>query len=72
MALLYKEKSGATGRILVDNMDNQANKLYAAWPERLYIIQRGKIVYKSGIGPEGYHPEIVEYWIQMNHKRKKN
>ena len=51
-------------------MDNKCNELYAAWPERLYIIQNNVIVYKSGIGPEGYHPEIIEEWINIYFNNK--
>lgn len=46
-------------------MDNQCNSLYAAWPERLYIIHNGHVVFKGGIGPEGYHPELVEEWVNF-------
>jgi len=36
----------------VDDMNNAANDAYAAWPERLYIIdENGKIAYRGGNGP---------------------
>jgi hypothetical protein len=41
----------------VDDMDNHANLIYGAWPERIYIIdESGRIVYRGGLGPFGYHP----------------
>jgi len=47
--------------LAVDTMDDHAEKLYAGWPERLYVIDtRGVIVYKGEPGPFGYHPEEVE------------
>lgn len=50
--------------LLVDDAENHANALYAAWPERFYIInEAGKIVYKGKTGPFGYHPEEVETWL---------
>jgi len=50
--------------LAVDPMDNRANALYAAWPERFYIVdERGMIVYKGKPGPFGYHPEEVETWL---------
>ncbi len=49
--------------LLVDPLDNQANRLYAGWPERLYIIENGVIRYKGGPGPFDYHPEEVERWL---------
>ncbi len=49
---------------LVDRMENAADEAYAGWPERLYVIDEGgKIVYKGGTGPFGYHPEEVEEWL---------
>lgn len=50
--------------MLVDPMDNPANERYAAWPERLYVIdEKGRIVYKGGMGPFEFHPEEVENWL---------
>jgi type I thyroxine 5'-deiodinase len=51
--------------LVVDPIDNRANAAFAAWPERLYVIdERGKIVYKGKPGPFGYHPEEVEAWLK--------
>lgn len=50
--------------LLVDPIENPADKLYAGWPERLYIVdERGTIVYKGKTGPFGFHPEEVEAWL---------
>ena len=50
--------------LLVDDAENHANALYAAWPERFYIIdENGKIAYKGKTGPFGYHPDEVEDWL---------
>jgi len=39
-------------------MSNAANDAYAAWPERIYIIdESGHIAYRGGIGPFNYKPE---------------
>jgi len=36
----------------IDDMSNAANDAYAAWPERIYIIdESGRIAYRGGIGP---------------------
>lgn len=43
---------------LVDDMKDTANMEYAAWPDRLYVIDAsGKILYKAGRGPWGFKPE---------------
>jgi len=50
--------------LFVDPIENPANKAYAGWPERLYIVdEKGTIVYKGKPGPFGYHPEEVEAWL---------
>lgn len=45
--------------VVLDTMENLCSAKYAALPERLYILQEGKIVYKGNIGPWGYKPEEV-------------
>lgn len=34
--------------VVVDTMKNRSSQLYAALPERLYVLQEGKILYKVG------------------------
>jgi len=51
--------------LAVDTMEEAANKAYAAWPERLYIITPdGTVAYKGGIGPFNYKPEEVRAWLE--------
>ncbi len=43
--------------MVVDDMKDTVNQRYRAWPERIYVIERGgKIAYKGGIGPFGFEP----------------
>lgn len=50
--------------LLVDGIENRADTAYAAWPERLYVVdERGVIAYKGGPGPFGYEPDEVEAWL---------
>jgi Iodothyronine deiodinase len=45
--------------VLLDSMDNSANRLYGAWPERLAVlIPGGKLAYLGGKGP--YHFDLDE------------
>ena len=49
----------------VDGIDDAAMKAFAAWPERLYIVdEKGTLVYCGEVGPFGYHPEQVEAWLR--------
>ena len=44
--------------LAIDGMDNGADRSYAAWPERIYLIGAGgRIVYKGKMGPFGFKPE---------------
>jgi hypothetical protein len=48
----------------IDDMSNAANDAYAAWPERIYIIDEGgHIAYRGGIGPFNYKPEEARAWL---------
>jgi hypothetical protein len=48
----------------VDDMSNAAELAYAAWPERLYIIdEAGHIAYRGGIGPFNYKPAEARAWL---------
>ena len=56
---------GLTAPILLDGMDNEADRAYGAWPERLYVISReGRIAYKGGKGPYGFDPEELERFLE--------
>jgi Iodothyronine deiodinase len=44
--------------VAVDPMDGRAEKAFAAWPERIYVIGAGgQVVYKADPGPFGFKPE---------------
>ena len=41
----------------VDEMDDAVMIAYAAWPERLYLLDNeGRVVYAGGPGPRGFSP----------------
>ncbi|CAM5162688.1 unnamed protein product [Natator depressus] len=45
--------------VVLDTMENLSSSKYAALPERLYLVQEGKVVYKGGVGPWNYHPQDI-------------
>lgn len=48
----------------IDDIGNAANDAYAAWPERLYVIdENGRVAYKGGNGPFHYDPKEVRAWL---------
>lgn len=57
-ARLCTERLALTIPTLVDGMDNAVSELFAAWPERIYIIgPDGRIAYQGGPGPYEFKPE---------------
>jgi hypothetical protein len=47
--------------LLVDGMDDAVEAAYAAWPERLYLVDLdGTIVYRGEPGPDGFLPDELE------------
>lgn len=52
---------------VVDAMDNSVDEAYAAWPERLFIVDvDGRIAYAGGQGPWGFEPKHVGKWLRRN------
>lgn len=42
----------------IDRLDDVVNTAYAAWPERLYVVDHdGTVVYKGGKGPMDFDPD---------------
>lgn len=57
----------------IDEMSNAANDAYAAWPERLYIVdESGRIAYKGGNGPFNYDPKEVRAWLAARYGEVKH
>jgi len=53
------------GPLLVDNMQDEASKSYGSFPDRLYVILDGVVVFQGGVGPHGYLPKLVEEWLEQ-------
>jgi type I thyroxine 5'-deiodinase len=46
--------------ILVDGLDDGVEQAYAAWPDRLYVIDRdGRVAFKSRPGPFGFKADLL-------------
>lgn len=58
--------------VMVDNIDDEANKAYAGMPIRLYIIKNQEIEYAGGTGPTFYNPNEVKRWLQSTRTSVKN
>ena len=64
-AQAFVSEMGIEGLTLVDDITNTANACYAAWPERLYVIDTdGRIAYKGGMGPFEFDTDELEDFLQ--------
>jgi len=73
-AKTLKEEAGESlegSTILVDPLDNTAMAAYAGFPERLYVVLDGRIVYEGGMGPFGYKIQEVEEYINAFSQKSK-
>lgn len=52
-------------------MASEAMDRYQSWPERLYIIDRGIVVFQGGIGPFDYRPSDVREWLVQRFGERK-
>ncbi len=48
-------------KMLVDDMKDTTSASYAAWPDRLYLVDKGgTIAFAGGPGPRGFLPDELE------------
>jgi len=54
--------------MLVDTMDNQFEKEFAAWPLRFYVIQNNKLVFKAQPDADYYAYDVntLGDWLETN------
>lgn len=61
LAKLLPERLKYRLRVALDPIEGPAEKAYAAWPERIYVIGvGGRIEYKARPGPFGFKPDEAE------------
>lgn len=50
---------------IVDTADDFAERAYAGWPDRLYVVDTaGRVAYKSAAGPFGFKPHELEVHLE--------
>uniref|UniRef100_A0A8C4VBU1 Iodothyronine deiodinase n=1 Tax=Falco tinnunculus TaxID=100819 RepID=A0A8C4VBU1_FALTI len=59
IAAQFLQKNNPLCPVVLDTMENLSSSKYAALPERLYLLQGGKVIYKGGVGPWNYHPQEI-------------
>lgn len=52
--------------LFIDNMDNEIDLIFGAWPQRIYVIHNNIILYKGELGPRGYIPSEVDQFLSKH------
>ena len=61
----FVEMMDYTMEVVVDSIEDAVGLEFAAWPERLYVIDvEGKVAYKGGMGPQGFSVDELEQWLR--------
>jgi hypothetical protein len=51
--------------VLIDAMDNRADRAFNGWPERLYVLSADRrVAYQGGKGPYGFDPDELERFLR--------
>lgn len=60
----FNETYGNELETLVDDMSNNFDREFAAWPERLYVVAKGKMAYiDEPTGEFGYDRELLQEFL---------
>lgn len=59
----YEDGGAKTVPMLVDDVSDFGLQLYSAHPERLYVLEDGKVTYQGGPGPFNYLTEELSDFL---------
>lgn len=60
------ERLGLTMPVLVDRMDDAVSNAFAAWPERIYVVDaNGRIAHAGGPGPFEFDPDAAAVALEQ-------
>lgn len=69
-AKLFVEELKIPFEVVCDSMNNDVYECYDSFPERLFIIEKGIVVYVGGYGPFDYNLTEVKDWLENRFNRK--
>lgn len=64
VATAMRDRLGVGSPLVVDGVDNACELAYEARPERLYVIQDGVVVFRTGPGPFCYSPAQLRAFLK--------
>jgi hypothetical protein len=69
-AKTYIEESNNPMEVVCDSLRNDGVIKFDAWPDRIYIIEDGVIVYQGAPGPFGFYLDEVTQWLMSRTEGK--
>jgi len=65
LAKVFVDRMNVKTPTLVDGIQNTALACYAAWPERIYVVDTvGRILLKGGMGPFKFDPTELQDFLR--------
>jgi len=68
----FVNDTGFPLELVCDSFDGNVVDRYRGWPERLFIIVDGVVVYRGGEGPFGYKLIEVEQWLEKHYGKRED
>jgi thyroxine 5-deiodinase len=62
-ALAFQADLAPFAEVVCDSMANEVCERLDAWPERLFVVLEGVVVYQGGYGPFDYSLDELEAWL---------
>ena len=60
------ERLGLTMPVFVDRMDDAVSNAFAAWPERIYVLDAtGRVAHAGGPGPFEFDPDAAAAALEV-------
>ena len=63
-ARAWFDKTQLSGQLAVDGINNEAQFTYDTMPDRIFVVQQGKVLYMQDKGPFGYLPDELTAFLQ--------
>ena len=64
VAGLCVKRLGIKFPAVIDGFGDRVETAYTGWPDRMYLIADGRVLYKSKPGPFGFHPNDLAAALQ--------
>jgi len=53
-------------KLMIDLINNNFDEEYFAWPERFWVIHKGRITFMAEVGPFGFRLDLLQEYLANN------